>query len=184
MTLDQIKRHPYYSFRDFRSNDLSFLMLELYWAELFRTVLTESGGHQAIAKWIPQAPAERVDGNPMFDVLDRLTSPFRELRIIQRFNSERLAELDLENPVPIHFTGDAYVPFVPGLTYGATDEDGSSPVEELVISSDISEPCERLNREFIRKWCVERVSVETMQQALDGYWNLVRKNLIESPAAS
>lgn len=184
MTLDQIKRHPYYPFRDFRSNDLSFLMLELYWAELFRAVLTESGASKAIENWIPQAPAERTDGNPILDVMNRSTSPLRELRIIQRFNTEGLAELDLGNPVPVHFSGDAYVPFVPGLTYGATDEGGVAAVEELVISSDISEACERLNREFIRKWCVDRVSVETMQQVLDGYWNLVRKNLVESPAAS
>jgi len=184
VTLDQIKRHPYYPFRDFRTNDLSFLMLELYWAELFRTVLTESGDYEAIEKWIPQAPADRQDSNPILDLMDRSTSRLRELRIIQRFNTEDLPELDLDNPAPIHFSEDAYVPFAPGLTYGATDEDGSTPVDELVISSDISEACERLNREFIKKWCVDRVSVEAMQQALDDYWNFVRKNLIESPATS
>ncbi len=103
MKLDQIKRHIYFPFRDFRSNDLSFLMLELYWAELFLTVLTESGAHQAVEKWTPQAPAERMDGNPILVVMDRVSSPLRRLRIIQRFNSEGLAELDLDNPVPVHF---------------------------------------------------------------------------------
>ena len=183
MTLEQIKRHPYYPFRKFRTDDLSFLMLELYWAELFRTVLSsgEMGKH-LIAGWMPQSAADRTDGNPIFHVINRSISPFRALRIIQRFNTEGLVELDLSKLEPIRFTGDAYVPFVPGLSYGATDTDGTTPIDELLISSDISEPCENLNRTFITKWCLERIPMETMRQDLDDYWKRIRENLIEVPS--
>lgn len=181
MTLDQLKRHPLFPFRDFPSNDLSFLLLELYWAELFRDVLAQAGGDAGISNWIPQTPAQRADANPVLHLTDQSAAPFRELRIIQRFNLANLPELDLDHPSPVRFTGDAYVPFVPDLTAGAVAADGETPVEELVISSDISEACERLNRQLIVKWCVSRASVEEMREALNQYWEMVRSNLQEIP---
>lgn len=180
MTLDQIKRHAFFPFRDFKTNDLAFLLLELYWAELFKSILTEAGD-PGLLDWKPQSPADRTDGNPIFHVIDRSLQPARALRIIQRFNGENLAELNLENPSPLRFTGDAYVPFVPGLTYGALDQDGATPIEELVISSDISEPCEQLNRQMILRWCAERVLVAQMQREINDYWKMVEANLIEVP---
>lgn len=183
MNLDELKRHPYYPFRNFRANDLEFLLLELYWAELFKEIV-ETLPEQNRYQWTPQAPADRTDGNPIFNIIDRSKSPVRSLRIIQRFNTEGLPELDLEKPAPVQFTTDAYVPFVPGLTYGATDEDGATQIEELVISSDISSACERLNRTFINQWCVQRIIVPSMQQALNDYWKMVQGYLIASPPVS
>lgn len=182
MTLDELKRHPYYPFRNFQTDDLAFLLLELYWTALFRRILEEKKkGEQWVGPWVPRSPADREDGNPIFSVIDRSVSVPRALRIVQRFNTQGLAELDLGTLSPIRFTGDAYVAFVPGLTYGATDDDGSTPMEELLISSDVSEPCERLNHRLIEKWCVERVSVEEMQKMVDAYWESVREKLIEIP---
>jgi hypothetical protein len=146
MKLGRIKRHLYFPFRDFRSSDLSLPMLELYWAELFLTVLTESGVHKAVEKWIPQASAGRMDGNPILVVMDRVSSPLRRLRIMQRFNSEGLVELDLDNPVPVHFSGDAYEPFVPGLTYGATDDDAGPVWIKPCISTQ--HQCRKLAAHF------------------------------------
>ena len=177
MTLPEIKRHPSFPFRDFVTEDLSFLLLELYWAELFRSVLQDAG-HPA-QDWVPMFPADRLEGNPILFLTNRTLQPFREIRIIQNSNPDKLPELNLEHLAPMHFTGDAYVPFVPGLTYGATDSDGVTPAEELVLHSDVSEACERLNRSFLRKWCVEHVSVASMQEALNAYWGLVQQNLIE-----
>jgi hypothetical protein len=183
LTLDEIKRHPYYPFTNFRSNDLEFLLLEFYWAELFKEIIEALPDHSK-HQWTPRTPADRADGNPIFNIIDRSSSPLRSLRIIQRFNTEGLPELDLEKPSPVRFTTDAYVPFVPGLTYGATDEDGTTPVEELVISSDISAACEHLNRAIVGRWCVQRAAVPAMQQTLDDYWTSVRTQLIESSSTS
>jgi hypothetical protein len=179
VNLNQIKQHPYYPFRDFDGNDLSFLLLELYWAELLRWTLRAAPGAQAtVSLPKPICPAER-DGNPILHVVDRSLPLPRTLRVIQRFNTENLPALDLDTFSPVGFTGDAYVPFVPGLTYGAVDSDGSSPIEELVISSDISSACERLFELFVHKWYVERVTPQAMQQSLDAYWKAVEENLIE-----
>jgi hypothetical protein len=175
VTLAQIKQHPHYPFRDFGTNNLSFLMLELYWAELFREAVSDAG---AVRVWTPRMPADRQDGNPMLSLIDRSRGPFRALRVIQRFNTEGLPELDLRNPVPVRFKEDAYVPFVPGLTYGGMDEDGSTPLEELVISSDVSEACEQRSRDLIRNWCADRVPVAAMQKQIDDYWAWVQSHLI------
>ncbi len=180
MDLAGIKAHPYYPFRNFRSDDIAFLMLEMYWAELFREVVG-AGGDERVAAWRPAAPADREDGNPILSVIDRTTKPVRALRLVQRFNVQELVALDLDHLGPTRFRGDAYVPFVPDLTAGATDDDGITPADELVISSDLSDVCERLARALIAKWCVERVDPSAMRQILDGYWSRVRDCLIELP---
>jgi hypothetical protein len=79
LTRDQIKNHPLFPFGDFKSNDLAFLLLELYWAELFKSVLTEEG-ELTLDRWQPQSPADR-DGNPILHVVDRSVMPLRALRI-------------------------------------------------------------------------------------------------------
>ena len=179
MNLNELKRHPYYPFLDFETNALSFLLLELYWAELFRDVVTASGTRPPPSNWLSWFPAYFPDGNPIFHVIDRSCTPPRTLRIIQRFNERNLQAFDYENPVLIRYKAGAYVPFVPDLTYGSTDEDAVTPIEELLISSEITPACERLNREFIAMWCVERVSVEAMQQQLKVYWDFVGPYLID-----
>ena len=153
MNLDQLKRHPYYPFRDFGGNDLSFLLLELYWAELLRlTLRSAQGAENPVSLLKPVYPAER-DGNPILHVINRSLPVPRVLRIIQRFNTENLRALDLDTISSVRFSGDAYVPFVPGLTYGAIDCDGRTPVDELVISSGgISAACERFFESFVHKW--------------------------------
>jgi len=65
MKLEQIKQHPDFPFRDFRSDDLQFLMLELYWAELLRDSLPEA----TAADWGPEWAADPSDGNPMRIIL-------------------------------------------------------------------------------------------------------------------
>jgi Icc-related predicted phosphoesterase len=180
MNLEQLKNHPLYPFNNFQSDDLTFLLLELYWAELFSDVFANAQNSNCLlSDWTARSPAEREDGNPIFNVINHSTQPSRALRIIQRFNTEHLVELNLDKLSPVKFIGDAYVAFVPGLTYEATDDDGITPIEELVISSDISESCERLNTFFIKKWCIEHVSIATMQTILDDFWAKIQENLIE-----
>ncbi len=41
-TLSQIKAHPNFPFGNFRDNPMSFMMLELYWVELFREVVGDA----------------------------------------------------------------------------------------------------------------------------------------------
>jgi hypothetical protein len=48
-----------------------------------------------------------------------------------------------------------------------------------VISSDISPACEGLFEAFVRKWYIERLTPQAMQQSLDAYWKSVEECLIE-----
>lgn len=59
MTLDQILRHPLFPFADFRTNDASFLMLELYWAAVAQQAL----GPEVSARVAPLMEADRDPEN-------------------------------------------------------------------------------------------------------------------------
>lgn len=174
MNLDEIKRHPNFPFRNFCTDDLEFLMLELYWAELFKNALPQG----LIEVWNPELPADR-EGNPILFVVNRSVISPRILRVIVRFNDQHLAELNLDTFEKVQFKDDAFVPFVPDLTRGALDEDMITPIEELVISSSVSDSCERLFREYVKLWCCEWLSVDNMLVRLNDYWNKINSSLVE-----
>ncbi len=179
--LDDIKRHHRYPFADFVTNDLSLLMLEMYWAELIGSILIKAGNETSALGWLPAVPADRLEGNPILQIIDRGTVPPRQLRIIQKFNSTDAPAFDLATLAKLRYTDEVYVPYSPSLTYEGLDEDGETPIEELVIFSDISDPCERLHRQFVTKWCIDRVSVPSMHEMVAEYWKLIQANLIEVP---
>lgn len=179
MNLKAIRAHPYFPFLGFKQDDLQFLMLELYWAELFRSEFPPLQDAASIgAQWQVRFPADRDEGNPILSLINRSMSPPRALRIIQRFNTDGLPALALDCLTPVYYRDDVYVPLVPDLTGGAVDDDGQSNVEEMVISSDVSAPCEALFSALIQEWCVKQVDVELMRETLDAFWQKVHHNLI------
>jgi len=173
MKFDEIKKHANFPFRNFQQSDLEFLMLELYWATLFQEVVGES----ARAEWKAECPADRDQANPILFLSNRTVKPLRIIRIIQRFNEKQLPEINLETFDDLTFEDDAYVPFVPDVTIGALDQDMVTPIDELVVSSDISPVCERYVQEYIGFWCVDLCSIEEMQDRLEIYWNEVNSHL-------
>jgi len=154
MTLEEIKKHPNYPFKNFRKDNIEFLMLELYWAELFKDSLKED----AAGLWVTELPADREEGNPMLFVVNREVNPPRIVRVIQRFNDERFPELNLDTFEPVRFKNDAYVAYAPDITRGGLDDDMKTPVDELVISSSVSESCEKHFKMCIKLWCIEFVN--------------------------
>jgi hypothetical protein len=175
MTLADIKKHPNYPFKNFRDDNIEFLMLELYWAELFKEALED----EVIDSWVAELPADREDGNPILYVVNRKVNPPRIVRVIQRFNDECFPELNLNTFDPVHFENDAYVPYVPDISQGALDNDMITPVNELVISSSVSEVCEKYFRMHVGLWCIEFVDQKTMLAQLDDYWKKVNDSLIQ-----
>jgi hypothetical protein len=173
MTLNEIRNHPHFPFRSFRNDDLEFLLLEQYWVELFREIVGQACG----GAWTPLFPADREEGNPMLHLVDRSASPPRMLRIIQRFNTASLPELDLDTFEEVTFEDDAYVPFVPGLTNNAISPETLGSAEELVLSSDVTPACERMLRQFIGAWCSERVPVSVMESMISEFWGKVKPRL-------
>lgn len=176
VTLDEIKRHPSFPFRNFRTDDLDFLMLELYWAELFREAIPQA----AHGVWKPAQPADRDEGNPILSVINRDITPPRKLRTIIRFNDEGLPELDLDTFAPVQFEHDAFVPFVPDISRGALDEDMTTPIQEIVISTSLSDSCERLFREYVQLWCAQLIPEARMAALLEEYWKKVDASLIQA----
>ena len=68
MELNQILRHPLFPFADFRTDDASFPMQELYWAALAREAL----GKEVSALAVPLQETDRDTGNWGRSADDRL----------------------------------------------------------------------------------------------------------------
>lgn len=175
MTLEQIKAHPLYPFSGFRDDDLQFLMLELYWAELFRRNLPTT----IVGDWQPEWPADPEEGNPILHVANRKLMPPRMLRVIQKHNLEHLPELNLETFDPVYYRSDAYVAFAPDLTRAGLDEDMVTPIDELVIFSDVCEQCELLFEWYVQRWCVDHASAQVMEKPIAAYWARVEASLVQ-----
>jgi hypothetical protein len=153
-TLDDIRRHPKFPFPDWRQDDASFLMLELYWAELVRFVMGAELAHYA-----PLWDTER-DGNPMLTITNQTAQ--RGLRLIMIDNDDA-------KPLYPDKTGlDAFYALQPFLNTGRLP-DGQTPVDELVL---LVSPDERYLEYFaylIRLHCCDYVSAAQMEEAIGKY---------------
>lgn len=150
--------HPNFPFADFASNDVSFLMAELYWRELFRSVMGERLGD-----WTPIEPAAR-DGNPMFAAYSPAAG--RALRIIQKTNENKKPEYP-------NTSGEAaYYPVQPWCNKSLTP-DGDQELLELVIYSDCSNFSETINRQLITRHCIDQLPVEELERLIRAYENRV-----------
>lgn len=176
MSLSEIKSHPRFPFRDFAENVEDARLLRKYWRELFRRAL-----RQNTRGWVQMYPADLTDGNPILSFINRGARPYRALRVVQRFNHESLPELTLESNDIVYFEDDAYVPFAPMLNNEFLDIDGETSIEELVISSDISDKCEYYFRSIVREWCTMRIPLHLMEAHIGTYWDIVNSRLAPQP---
>lgn len=153
-TLSQIKSHPDFPFADFESNPLSFLMLELYWAQLFAELMKDNAGD-----WKSLRKAE-MDGNPIFSTTSLALK--RQLTVIHKINTNN-------KPAYPAFVGEGtYYGLQAWLNNGYT-ADGETPLNELVLYADLSAETEKEAIKFIRSHCLELVDGETMQQNINDY---------------
>ena len=150
-SLDQIKSHPNFPFDDFLTNDISFLMVELYWPELFKEIMGDAWGD-----WIPSQEAAR-DGNPVFSVHNRTEG--RALRVIQKYNEES------KPPYPQARGAGAYYGLQPWLGNTLTP-DGEEELIELVMASDCSAQSEQENSRFIREHCLNKIAPDRLEELI------------------
>ena len=81
MTLSEIKQHPLFPFKDFKTNDTAFLMLELFWTAIAYEALGEKlsqqcqpimsanrDGNSILFFWLPKA--NRAIKVILFDIVD------------------------------------------------------------------------------------------------------------------
>ena len=157
-TLSQIKAHPNFPFDDFRDNPLSFLMLELYWVELFAEVVGDT-----VSEWRPLSDAE-PHGNPILSLVN--LSHARALRVIQKVNE------DLKPIFPDARGEGTYYGLQAWLNIGRTS-DGEVELNELVLFADLSEHAEREARALIMLHCVDLAQETVVEEAIRAYENRV-----------
>jgi hypothetical protein len=153
-TLDDIRRHPKFPFDAWQTDDISFLMLELYWAELVRVILGDEMVNYT-ALW----DTER-DGNPILTITNQTAR--RGLRLIMLENEEK------KPPYPEKTGPDAFYCLHPFMN-NTRLPDGETPVVELVMCVSIDDRYTSYFEYLLRLHCCDYVSVEQMEEAIVVY---------------
>ena len=153
-TLAQIKSHPSFPFTDFESNPLAFLMLELYWSQLFAELMGDYGKN-----WSSTIEAE-MDGNPIFCATS--LSLKREIRVIHKVNREN------KPAYPVSVGEGTYYGLQAWLNKGFT-VDGRTALNELVLYADLSPETEKEASTLIRLHCIELANEAAVERAIAEY---------------
>lgn len=153
-TLDDIRRHPKFPFDAWQEDDVSFLMLELYWAELVRVVLGDE-----MVKYAPLWDTER-DGNPILAITNQ--SARRGLRLIA------IANEDNKPLYPNKSGPDAFYGLQPFMNVGRLP-DGETPVDELVMVVSLDDRYTSYFEYLVKLHCCDYASMEQMEEAIAAY---------------
>lgn len=153
-SLDDIRRHPKFPFDAWREDDVSFLMLELYWAELVRVILGDE-----MANYTPLWDTDR-GGNPILDITNQTAR--RGLRLILIENEENKPRYP-ENTGPVAFY--SLYPFMNNSFL----PDGETPVDELGMFLKLDERYTSYFEYLVRLHCCDYASVEQMEEAIAIY---------------
>lgn len=161
MTLEELTRHALYPFQDFRENDASFLLLELYW-----TLIVE----EALAPWpdLQLEPLQAADqdrdhwGNP---TMLRFWAPAlrRSVRILLLENEENLP---LCRELQEKFN---CFPFITLEFERKGITDPFDEVDQLRFRADVSSVSMEAVLWGIRYFIGEEASIESMEDAWDRY---------------
>lgn len=153
-TLDDIRRHPKFPFADWKQDDVSFLMLELYWAELARAILGDE-----MSNYTALFDTQR-DGNPILDITNQTTR--RGLRLIMIENEENWPQY------PAQTGKDTFYALHPFLNNSFLP-DGTTPVVELGMFLALDERYLSYFEYFVRLHCCDYAPMEKTEQAFVEY---------------
>ena len=150
--LDRLKRHPFFPFPELSENEAQYALAEIYWGYLFRSLVSD-------AKWIPwHAPDRTKEGNPIFSAI-RLDLK-RGVRVIQ--HPERSTA---QSPsISRYFGFQPFLSMTPAEPYNP-----DQLILELCFVADISEETEALCLTFWRKFCIDVVSEEQIEDDIRTY---------------
>lgn len=153
--LEQLKAHQAFPFARFREDEVEYMMLELYWVEVFKTALGPAA--DAYLAW--QAPDVEQLGNPIFSAL---SGNFDRGVIIK-------AKWMAEGQRPYR-EGGTYFPFQPYLgVYSAHPREPEPRVPALVFLADLTPEAEALATDFLRAFCVDRLAPQEMEARCAAY---------------
>lgn len=151
--VQHIKYQPSFPFRDFETDELQYMYLELYWVYLFKSVI----GENVDRAWTAfHPPSLERDGNPIFSVVNR--SLGRAVRVIH----QQMGEGDVA-----YREGGRYYPLYAFLSnLEDRGDEAGAPIVELGLVADLSDEGEAAARRFIAMFCVDRVTPAEMERAI------------------
>lgn len=154
LTLNDLRKHPKFPFNAWQEDDVSFLMLQRYWAELVRVMLGDE-----MANYTPLWETAR-DANPILTITNQTAR--RGLRLIMIENEEdKPAYPEKVGPGAFYslypFMNDSFLP------------DGQTPVWELGMFLKLDERYASYFEHLVRLHCCDYVSVEQMEKEIANY---------------
>lgn len=161
MTLDELSTHALYPFQDFRENDASFLLLELYWTLVAQNALTSRPNLQV--EPLQDADQDREHwGDPV--MLDFWCPAIRRgIKVI-------LLENDT-NQIPCRESEDKFNCMPSTVLYfqhrGVTGPDDE--IDQLCFCADMSIMSRQAVGWGIRQFIGEGASIESIEDAWDRY---------------
>jgi hypothetical protein len=163
MNISDYKKHPLFPFSDFRENDASFLLLELFWTQLVK----ETIGEELSQKCVPLQDFERDNGpepfhNPvMIDFWMPSLNRGARISLTENFNNY---------PLLADAKGDerfsAYYPFVYYVNYRRLP-DNSKDIEQIVLCSDMSDSSLQSTQKKLREFLIDQISVKEIEEMIN-----------------
>ena len=148
--LTAIKKHPKFPFSGYEEDEEQYLMSQMYWLELFKSVAQQT--KDSWTGWM--APLPDRDGSLIFSTL------CTELARGVIFNQYARTEDD----VP-HDQGGTYHPFIAWMDV-LGDAQQEPVIEHLTINSEISASCEPLCLRLLTAYVVEKRSRAEMEEMI------------------
>ncbi|SFJ61241.1 hypothetical protein [Jannaschia pohangensis] len=163
MTLDELRAHSLFPFADFRENDASFLMLELYWAALAREAL----GEDFAARCQPLQAAERDAEDVTYwepVMLDFWRPDLRRgARILLLENPEGLPYCrDVASKTDCAVSVDLY--FQRRGVTGPEDE-----IDQIVLLADMSDLARTVTTGALRRFLIDGATPAEMEAEWDDF---------------
>jgi hypothetical protein len=154
----RLKRHALYPFAKYREDESQYMLLELFWTYLFKSVV----GGDPNGEWSSwRAPDPDREGNPIFSAAN--------LRLARGTTVTR--HPGPEDP-DVKIWG--YFPFQPYLNHSSPEEATSNQaILEFCFLADVSEESEAYARKFWKWFCIDGVSEVQMEAELTRYEDAV-----------
>ncbi|MGX9935624.1 hypothetical protein ACVFVO_09575 [Advenella kashmirensis] len=155
MELDQILRHPQFPFSDFRTNDASFLMLELYWIAVARDALGEEVSALVVPLQVTDQDKENWGDPLMFDFW--IPTQSRGAKVTLAENTEDLTAC--------RDVSDKLNCFLSILIYtsrrGITSPDDE--IDQICFRADMSEVARLAVMQFLNAFLVRGMEVDQVE---------------------
>jgi hypothetical protein len=148
--LTALKKHPKFPFSGYRLDEEQYLMSQMYWLELFKSVAHET--QDQWTAWMPLPPDQ--EGSLIFSTL----CPALARGILVNQYSPTADDIRYDQ-------GGNYHPFVSWVdVFG--DGKQSPSIEHLTLNSEISKECEPLCIRLLKLYVVEKRSRQEMDEII------------------